>query len=35
MVQIIKQELEIDGALKQKLEFICSFCNTSPTISNG
>ena len=35
MVNIIKQEIEIDVALKQKLEFICNFCNTTPTIYNG
>ena len=35
MVNIIKQEIEIDGALKHKIEFICSFCNTTPTIHNG
>ena len=35
MVNIIKQEIEIDSALKHKIEFICSFCNTSPTIING
>ena len=35
MVNIIKQEIEIDSALKHKIEFICSFCNTTPTIYNG
>ena len=35
MVNIIKQEIEIDSALKHKIEFICSFCNTMPTIHNG
>ena len=35
MVNIIKQEVEIDVALKHKLEFICNFCNTTPTIYNG
>lgn len=35
MVNIIKQEIEIDAYLKQKLEFICDFCNTTPTIING
>lgn len=30
MVNIIKQEIET--ALKNKIEFICSFCNTTPTI---
>lgn len=35
MVNIIKQEIEIDSSLKHKIEFICSFCNTTPTIYNG
>ena len=35
MVSIIKQELEIEEALKRKIEFICDFCNTTPTIYNG
>ncbi len=28
MVNIIKEDLDIEEALKKKLEFICSFCNT-------
>jgi len=35
MVNITKKELEIDNELKKKIEFICSFCNTTPTIING
>ena len=35
MVTITKKELEIDNELKNKIEFICSFCNTIPTIING
>ena len=35
MVNITKKELEIDNELKKKIEFICSFCNTKPTIING
>lgn len=35
MINIIKQEIEIEKGLKQKLEFICDFCNTTPTIING
>lgn len=31
MINIIKQEIPIDESLKKKLEFICDFCNTSPT----
>ena len=29
MVNIIKEDLDIEEALKKKLEFICSFCNTT------
>lgn len=29
MLNIIKQEIEIEKGLKQKLEFICDFCNTT------
>lgn len=35
MLNIIKQEIEMEKSLKQKLEFICDFCNTTPTIING
>ena len=35
MVNIIKEKLEIDNELKNKIEFICSFCNTTPIIING
>ncbi len=35
MVNIIKQEIELETALKNKIEFICSFCNTTPIIYNG
>ena len=35
MVTITKKELEIDNELKNKIEFICSFYNTKPTIING
>ena len=35
MLNIIKQEIETEKGLKQKLEFICDFCNTTPTIING
>lgn len=35
MLNIIKQKIEIEKGLKQKLEFICDFCNTTPTIING
>ncbi len=35
MINITKKELEIDNELKKRIEFICSFCNTAPTIING
>ena len=35
MVNITKEKLEIDNELKKKIEFICDFCNTTPTIING
>jgi len=31
MININKQEIPIDESLKKKLEFICDFCNTTPT----
>lgn len=35
MVNIIKEEIPIEESLKRKLEFICEFTNTAPTIING
>jgi len=35
MVNIIKQGIEIEESLKKKFEFVCGFCNTTPTIING
>ena len=35
MLKVVKQEIEMEEALKKKLEFICSFCNITPTIQNG
>ena len=35
MVKIIKEDLDIEEALKKKLEFICSFCNTNYEIKKG
>ena len=35
MVNIIKEELSLEKALKKKIEFICDFTNTKPTIING
>ena len=35
MIKIIKEDLDIEEALKKKLEFICSFCNTNCEIKKG
>ena len=35
MLNIIKQKIEIEKGLKQKLEFICDFCNVKSTFYNG
>ena len=35
MVRVITQEIEIEESLKKKIEFICSFCNTTPIIENA
>ena len=35
MVNIIKEELSLEESLKKKIEFICDFTNTRPTIING
>ncbi len=35
MVRVITQEIKIEESLKKKIEFICSFCNTTPIIENG
>ena len=35
MINIIKQEIDFEKPLKQRLEFICEFCNTTPTFIKG
>lgn len=35
MVTIKNEKIEMEKALKNKIEFICSFCGTTPTIYNG
>ena len=35
MVNIIKEELPIEETLRKKLELICEFAKTIPTIING
>ena len=34
-MKIIKQELEFEKCLKQRLEFICEFSKVTPTFING
>ena len=35
MINIIKQEIEVDKELKKRIDFISEFCNTTPTLING
>ena len=35
MVKTIKQELEFEKCLKQRIEFICEFSKVTPTFING
>ena len=35
MIKIVTKELEFDKQLKKKIEFVCDFCNTTPTFING
>ena len=35
MIKFTTQELEIESSLKQRIEFICEFCHTTPKIING
>ena len=35
MINIIKEKIEIEDSLKQRILIICDFCNTTPTIING
>ena len=34
-MKIIKQELQFEESLKQRLEFICEFSKVTPTFING
>ena len=34
-MNIIKQELQFEESLKQRLEFICEFAKVTPTFVNG
>lgn len=35
MINVIQKEIQIGSELKRKIEFICEFCGTKPTIKNG
>ncbi len=35
MIKILSQEIPFEKSLKQRLEFICEFCKTTPTFING
>jgi len=35
MINVIKNEIDMEESLKKRLEIICDFCNTTPTIING
>ena len=35
MLNIITKELHFDEEIKKKIEFVCAFSNTTPTIING
>lgn len=35
MINIIKQEVEIEEHLRKRIEFICEFANTKPSFVNG
>ena len=34
MINFTTQELEMESNLKQRIEFICEFCHTTPKIIN-
>ena len=35
MINVIKQEIDMEESLKRRLDIICDFCNTTPKIING
>jgi hypothetical protein len=35
MIKVIKEEIEIEESLVSRLNIICDFFNTTPTIING
>ena len=34
MINVIKQEIDIEESLRKRLEIICDFCNTTPSFIN-
>ena len=35
MLKVITKEIPTDEGLKPRIQFICDFCNTTPTFING
>lgn len=35
LINIVKKEIDVEELLRKRLEIICDFCNTTPTIING
>ena len=35
MINVIKKEIDMEESLKKRLEIICDFCNTTPSIIKG
>ena len=35
MINVIKQEIDMEEPLRKRLEIICDFCNTTPSFING
>lgn len=35
MINVKKIEIDMEESLRKRLEIICDFCNTTPTIING
>ncbi len=35
MINVIKKGIDMEESLNRRLEIICDFCNTIPTIING
>lgn len=35
MINIVSKPIEFETELKNKIEFICDFCNIKPKIING